>query len=316
MAAADGAAAAAAETAATTSSNEAALALAPRSFVVVYDDVHVAPLRTPAARAAVLSFLGREVRAGDRVAIVVVGSGAWWTATIPDGREDLGAFLAGQSAGRSARADGEMTDHEAQRIAEYDDSAVREDVVDRWVRQGKCEDMCQYMSPCDPRDGRRACSEQVRDEALRRDETARHGLQRTLAAMTSAMAGVAAERGRKSLVLVSEGFLFDPRLDAYREVVQASLRANTAIHFLDVRALSGTSPVSDVSQRGDRDDSMRIASEESALAAAGAEQVAEDSGGFAIRRGRPVGGHGTDRARGRGLLPPRLRADWGSDLES
>ena len=30
---------------------------------------------------------------------------------------------------------------------------------------------------------------------------------------------------------------------------------------------------------------MRIASEESALAAAGAEQVAEDSGGFAIRRG-------------------------------
>ena len=237
-----------------------------------------------------MSFLEREVRAGDRVAIVVVGSGAWWTATIPDGREDLGAFLAGQSAGRSARADGEMTDHEAQRIAEYDDSAVREDVVDRWVRQGKCEDMCQYMSPCDPRDGRRACSEQVRDEALRRDETARHGLLRTLAAMTSAMAGVAAERGRKSLVLVSEGFLFDPRLDAYREVVQASLRANTAIHFLDVRALSGTSPVSDVSQRGDRDDSMRIASEESALAAAGAEQVAEDSGGFAIRRGDPSAG--------------------------
>ena len=47
-------------------------------------------------------------------------SGAWWTATIPRAREDLGAFLAGQFAGRSARTDGETTDHEAQRIAEYD----------------------------------------------------------------------------------------------------------------------------------------------------------------------------------------------------
>ena len=86
------------ETAPTTSSNETAPALAPRSFVVVYDDLHIAPLRAPAARAAVDSFLEREVREGERVAIVVVGSGAWWTATIPEGREDLSAFLAGQSA--------------------------------------------------------------------------------------------------------------------------------------------------------------------------------------------------------------------------
>jgi len=118
VAPADGAAAASPGTAATTSSNETSPALAPRSFVVVYDDIHIAPLRAPGARAAVDSFLEREVRAGERVAIVVVGSGAWWTATIPEGREDLLAFLAGQSAGRSTRADGEMTDHEAQRVAE------------------------------------------------------------------------------------------------------------------------------------------------------------------------------------------------------
>jgi hypothetical protein len=106
--------------------------------------------------------------------------------------------------------------------------------------------------------------------------------------MASAMAGVAPERNRKSLVLVSEGFLFDPGIPAYRQVVQVSLRANTAIHFLDVRGLQGASPVSDVSQRGDLDDSLRAASEESQLAAAGAEQVAEDSGGFAIRHGNDL----------------------------
>jgi hypothetical protein len=106
--------------------------------------------------------------------------------------------------------------------------------------------------------------------------------------MASAMAGVAPERGRKSLVLVSEGFVFDPGIPAYRQVVQASLRANAAIHFLDVRGLQATSSVSDVSRRGDFDDSWRAASEESQLAAAGAEQVAEDSGGFAIRHGNDL----------------------------
>jgi VWFA-related protein len=273
------------------STNLVAAARTTRSFVIVYDDLHLSPLRAPAARDAVDRFLEREVRAGERVALVATGSGGWWSAELPEGRDDLRAFLDGQSQGRSLQGQDAMTAREAQRIAEYDDTAVRESVVDRWVRQDRCEDICQYMRNCDPREGRRACSEQVRGEALQRHEQARHGLQRTLAAMASAMAGAAAERGRKSVVLVSEGFLFDPRDSAYREVVQASLRANAAIHFLDVRGLSSGSPTSDVSHRGDVDDSLAGASEESALAAAGAEQIAEDSGGFTLGRGvdLPVG---------------------------
>jgi VWFA-related protein len=267
----------------TASSNEAPPTFAPRSFVILYDDLHITPLRATAARDAVDSFLRREVRAGERVALVVTGPGAWWTAEIPEGREDLLAFLDGHSTGRSTRVGEDLTDVEAQRIVEHDDAGVREWVVDRWVRQGRCQDLCEFMSPCDPREGRRACSDQVQAEALRRNEAARHGLGRTLATMASAMAGLATERGRKSLVLVSEGFLFDPANPAYREVVQASLRANTAIHFLDVRGLPAGSALSDVSQRGDFPDSLRTSSEESQLAAAGAEHLAEESGGFAIR---------------------------------
>jgi len=257
----------------------------PRSFVLVYDDLHLSPLRAEAARGAVDSFLSGEARPGDRVALVVTASGAWWAADVPDGLPDLRAFLAAQAGGRAGRFGEEITDSEAQRIAEHDDPAVLEWVVDRWVRQGRCEDLCQYTSPCDAREGRRACSEQVRGEALRRSEAARHGLERTLATLARAMAGVAAERGRKAVVLVSEGFVFDPRNPAYRAVVQASLRANAAVHFLDARGLAAGSPTTDVDHRGDADDSRRAASEESALAAAGAEQVAEASGGFAIGRG-------------------------------
>jgi VWFA-related protein len=270
-----------------TSSNEAPPTLAPRSFVIVYDDLHIAPLRAAAARDAVASFLRREVRAGERAAVVVAGSGAWWTAEIPEGREDLLAFLDGQASGQSARED--LSDAEALRIVEYDDAATLEWVVERRIRQGRCQDLCEFQSPCVPEEGRRACSDEVRAEALRRNAEARHALRRTLAAMASAMAGVAAERGRKSLVLVSQGFVFDAANPAYREVVQASLRANTAIHFLDVRGLVATSPVSDVGRRGDFPDALQSVSEEVHLAAAGAEQVAEDSGGFAIRHGNDLG---------------------------
>jgi VWFA-related protein len=270
------------------SSSDAVPRLAPRSFVVVYDDLHVAPARATAAREAVRSFLEREVRAGERVAVVVTGSGAWWTAEAPRGVPDLLAFLEGQPAGRSRRAVEEMTDVEAQRIAEHDDVGVRERVVDRWVSQGRCQDLCEFVSPCDPREGRRACSEQVRAEALQRNDAARHGLRRTLATMAAALAGIAAERGRKALVLVSEGFLFDPGIPAYREVVQASLLANAAIHFLDVRGLEASSPLADVGQRGDFAGAARAVSEESQLGAAGAELVAEDSGGLAIRKGNDL----------------------------
>ena len=81
------------------------------------------------------------------------GRGAWWTTEIPEGREDLLAFLGGQS-GRSSRVGEDLTDVDAQRIVEHDDAGVREWVVDRWVRQGRCEDLCGCVSPCD-REGRR-----------------------------------------------------------------------------------------------------------------------------------------------------------------
>lgn len=269
------------------SGNLAPPTFAPRSFAIVFDDLHVTPLREAAARAAVASFLRDGVRAGDRVALVAAGSGAWWSAELPEGREDLLAFLAAQ-AGRSSGASEDLTDSEAQRLVEHEDAGVREWVVDRWIRQGRCQDLCEFVRPCDPREGRRACAELVQSEALRRHGDARGRLSRALATLARAMDGLAAERGRKSVVLVSEGFTFDPALPVYREVVQASLRANAAIHFVDVRGLVATSALADVGQRGDFAGGARSLSDEAALAAAGAEQIAEDSGGFAIRNGNDV----------------------------
>ncbi len=57
-------------------------------------------------------------------------------------------------------------------------------------------------------------------------------------------------KGRKSLILVSEGFIYDPNLDEFKHVTQASRRANVAIYFLDTRGPGGHARLHDGASSG------------------------------------------------------------------
>src|SRR4029078_9174533 len=54
--------------------------------------------------------------------------------------------------------------------------------------------------------------------------------------MLRAMEGV---QGRKSVVLVSRGFIYDPNMDEFKRVTQSSRRANAAVYFLNAKGLEG-----------------------------------------------------------------------------
>src|SRR5262249_7807887 len=56
-----------------------------RSFVVVFDDLHLSAARAAQAKRAVGEFLAKETREGDRVTLVAAGGGAWWTSRLPEG---------------------------------------------------------------------------------------------------------------------------------------------------------------------------------------------------------------------------------------
>ena len=75
-------------------SNEPAASDSSRAFAIVVDDLRIAPERTPAAREAVTQFLGSSVRDGDLVTLATTSGNAWWSARLPEGREDLLAVLA------------------------------------------------------------------------------------------------------------------------------------------------------------------------------------------------------------------------------
>ena len=61
----------------------------------------------------------------------------------------------------------------------------------------------------------------------------------TLESSSACSTSLAGAKGRKSLILVSEGFIYDPNLDEFKTRDQASRRANAAIYFLDTRGLDG-----------------------------------------------------------------------------
>jgi VWFA-related protein len=106
----------------------------------------------------------------------------------------------------------------------------------------------------------------------------------TLDAMERAINALGLAKGRKSLILVSEGFIYDPNLDEFKKVLDASRRADVAIYFLDSRGLTGM-PDYFTAEFGPAVDEQDVGSyfaEEMELSE-GSEELASDSGGFTIK---------------------------------
>jgi hypothetical protein len=103
----------------------------------------------------------------------------------------------------------------------------------------------------------------------------------TLAALAQTIESMAPVRARKSLVILSPGFIMDQELALFRTVEDAARRANIAMYFVDARGLEVQSVFASA-QFGSPLDSRDAgaASADLALEAEGAASLAEASGGF------------------------------------
>ncbi len=103
-----------------------------RSFVILFDDIHLTLAGGQRAKAAVAQFLKTGVREGDRVSLVASGGGAWWSTRMEAGREELMALLK-RLDGRFVpdSAPERMSDYEAMRIHIFHDQQVEQTVSRR-----------------------------------------------------------------------------------------------------------------------------------------------------------------------------------------
>ena len=265
--------------------NEAPPPDASRTFAIIFDTLNLTQDTAARAKAAVAAFLDKGVRDGDRVSLVATGGGAWWSTRLPAGRSDLFAILKGLE-GRRVMSNGRdtMTDFEAMRIYLYQDSQVAGRVARRFETYGSSsrvesqqdQQRRQYMPGVnDPYVERRAAEEYLKARTRNRI---------TLGAIERALRPLTASKERKTLLLVSNGFVNDLEEEGFKRITEAARRANAVVYFLDARGLEVSSLYS--AQFG----AMPVESSDvgAVLAdtsqdAAGAEALALDTGGFAVR---------------------------------
>lgn len=276
------------------SSNQGLGARAGSHFVVVFDELHLAPAEAARARTAVADFLESGVADGDRVALVGTAEGSRWTARMPEGREALLKALDRLEPGLVGRTVRDrMSDYEAMRIDRDRDPNVTEVVMRRYLDTG--EILRDTASPGnriapDP-DQEEIWREQVRSRASHVYAEASARNEQALGVVRRSLEALAAERGRKSLVFVSGGLVQDPRLSIYRQVVTESRRANAAVYFLDARGLLGAQSGMDA-EIGTRTEFRDLGSwlTEARERAEGSRALAADTGGFSLSDSNDLSG--------------------------
>ena len=91
------------------------------SYVLLIDDLSLAPSREDVVRTALDRFLDTSLRDGDEVIFATASRSAWWSARMPEGREDLRA-VAARVRGRNLTdsAKDVVSEWEAYRISNFE----------------------------------------------------------------------------------------------------------------------------------------------------------------------------------------------------
>ena len=258
----------------------------PRSFVIVFDDVHLAPERAALAKKAVEEFLRTGLAPGDHVTLIPTSGGAWWSTPAAAGTDDVVAAMHRLEGQRPRnRSIDRISDWEAMRLHLHRDKRVGAEVVRRYY---------EHRIILEPAWQNRETARELTDigeghpliriKAAETYQAARTRQEATLGVLERAAEALASTRGRKSLLLVSEGFVHEPSMDRFRLVVDAARRANVAVYFLDARGLDGLPAHADaeIPEPTDSRD-LGYSLNESVREAEGAVSIAADTGGFSIK---------------------------------
>jgi VWFA-related protein len=253
-----------------------------RTFVIVFDDVHLTARTAQQSKAAVAAFLKNETREGDRVTLLAASGGVWWSARMEAGRGELLDLLK-KVQGRlvpETRRDW-LSDYEAMRIHVFKDNMILDRVQRRFETYGiqtvteQSQHVRNMMAVEDPLVTSRAT--EVYFQAVTRNHA-------TLGAMERAVNALAPVRGRKSVVLVSDGFVYDNQLPEFKRLIDEARRVNAAFYFLNSRGLEGLPDAlgAEYSTALPQED-LGFAFVQDAEATEGASSLAADSGGFTVR---------------------------------
>jgi len=156
-------------------------------------------------------------------------------------------------------------------------TSIKARVIRRWTDANVC--------------GGTSCESWIRVRAAEIDAQRRARAQLTLSTVRRGIEALTDVHGRKSLILVSQGFLDDSSADL-RQVATIAREANAAIYFVDIGgpdALRGWRSVAEAEVANDPRAWTTMRYEERVLESAGAQFLVDETGGFSVRNAKDLG---------------------------
>jgi VWFA-related protein len=282
-----------------------------RTLAFLVDDLGTQGLAMEDVKKAVGRWLEEKADPRDEVTLATTSGDVWWSDQLGRGRSDLVAVLARVKGKKLLDQTSDwISDWEAYRIAVYEDArdasgssasaasqgappasaagppsaaaapvqtslgSLADRVYNRWLDRGICP-----RSPPDP-----GCPGRIRQRSMELYNATTRRIKAVLSAVERLSKGLAGARGRKSILVFSEGFLNDTHLNGFDRAVDASRRGNTAVYFIDAKGLAGLGLYSaNLTTAPQPGDIGLINVEETQLETAGTEAVAEATGGMSVR---------------------------------
>jgi VWFA-related protein len=271
-----------------------------RTVAILLDDLGTRASTMQEVKASVGRWLRERADPRDEVTLATSSGNVWWSDRIDRGRDDLDAVLKRVQGGRLS--DDGVSDWEAFRIAVFEDATGASGAAGGGeggfgarpssmpggppTASAGSGGLPNPLGDITGRVARRSGMNraQVRMRAFAAYSQLRGRTEALLRATQRLSRGLAGTRGRKAILVVSEGFLHDPEQSRLiDQAIDASQRANTAIYFLGAKGLEGASfyraDAPAAAEAGD----VGIVSAESMLEDSGTELLAEETGGRSIR---------------------------------
>ncbi|MGE5244914.1 MAG: VWA domain-containing protein, partial [Betaproteobacteria bacterium] len=249
----------------------------PRLFVVVFDDDHLSPAGFKRVQAAAISLFEKDFKQGD-VGGVVAG-GRMVNNRLTTERKEL--LEAVRSAKPSTHARSRLIDErewprmtltEAVQIRTNADRMVLEAVSLRACQDDP--DACRRVDP----------TESIMEKAARMTVEANTETDATLRTLAVLMNGLGRFQGRKSVLLLTEGFMAEESWPIVGQAVGLAARANATIYTLDARGLDSHDMADQLtrSDPGALDAASRLLNQLDEGSDA-MNSLAVDTGGFVVR---------------------------------
>jgi VWFA-related protein len=250
--------------------------LPPRVFIVVFDTKHLSPGGFTRVQAAAATLFKKEFQAGDIGGVVVNGEMA--SKRLTSDREELvRAVDAAKPSGSVAskvfdlREWPSMNEAEAFQIAQ---KGMSNNEIFNEVMRRACQDdpdACRRVPP----------DAAILEKAQRMANDIRTSSDETMRTLGALMSGLERVEGRKTILLLSEGFVADESWPILQLAVGAAARANARIYSLDARGLDkGRQPIGNYAPH---DDSLGNLLASFDIGADSTNSLAVDTGGFVVK---------------------------------